>query len=225
MKDRIGRYKHPQFFGYVTLAAPFSLRKLTYELDAFMAFAGIISALEEAYGWKFASALPEVFFDLAILWHRREGDHRPRTGTSSTMGERSPTWCWTAWTGAISWNSWVLGQYAEKYISINSKVPAFLLKLNGVTYREIVPEGSDVSRSRASAEAHTIAGREDTPVNALVFDAETLPVRLLRCHVRRQTPPRPPSGPRPSCISVLFLIQLVCGCLTPRAIIVALWMV
>ncbi|KAK7943328.1 HET-domain-containing protein [Apiospora aurea] len=114
-----------------------SPRCLTIPADALSAFAGVLSALGVAFGWTFASALPEALFDLSLLWRPRTmAALRPRRSPSDNNVQlaacTSPTWCWTAWTGNIHWAPWRFSIYAGQRVTVKTDVAGFWIGDSGV---------------------------------------------------------------------------------------------
>lgn len=124
-----------QFSIYESLVKQYSPRVLTFPSDSLAAFTGILSVMETSFCWKFASALPEHAFDLALLWRPMFGAKmRPRLCSAQQAGPlacRSPTWCWTAWHGDIYWNSWRLDSFAAQKVTLKTEVVEFWIQKFG----------------------------------------------------------------------------------------------
>ena len=119
-----------QFDVYESLVKQYSFRDLTFPADSLPAFTGVLSAMSESFSWKFASALPEPAFDLAILWRPIFGAAmRPRRRFSGKESGplvcKSPTWCWTAWQGNIFWDPWRLDSFAAQRISLKTEIASY----------------------------------------------------------------------------------------------------
>jgi hypothetical protein len=85
----------PLFFPiYSRLVQQYTMRNLSYEADILNAFSGIMMHLQNCYGGKFFSCLPEASFDLALLWVSGKGQRRRPA---------FPTWSWTSWVGRVSY--------------------------------------------------------------------------------------------------------------------------
>jgi len=67
----------PCLYNLASLVNEFNQTQLTYEGDCLAAFAGIASALSLSFDGVFLSGLPEMFFDVALLW-QPVGDLRRR---------------------------------------------------------------------------------------------------------------------------------------------------
>lgn len=120
----------PAFNVYNNLVKSYAGRQLTYHSDSLNAFQGILSLFSASHGWHFISALPENVFDLSLLWtpmftaYLRPRD--PSVRPSNTVC-RTPTWCWTSWTGYVYWNSWRTDSYAGNAVSLSSVIDQFII--------------------------------------------------------------------------------------------------
>ncbi|KAK8044395.1 hypothetical protein PG993_004419 [Apiospora rasikravindrae] len=169
-----------QFNVYELLVGPYSPRNLTIPADSLSAFSGVLSALGASFGWRFASALPEPLFDLALLWRPRTmASLRPRQSSSSGQKNTiqllttctSPTWCWTAWSGNVHWAPWRFSIYAGQRVTIKSEVAGFWIKDSG-GLRQIkrgLPSESDAGMPRYTKEE-----KAATVASTLVFEAKTI---------------------------------------------------
>lgn len=165
-----------QFNVYESLVKQYSPRALTFPSDSLIAFAGVLSAMAESFGWKFASALPDSAFDLALLWRPMFGATlrpRPLSGQNAEpVVCTSPTWCWTAWHGDLFWDPWRLDSFAAQDISVKTEVASFWIQdFDGLRR---------IQRGRALDSDVEIVGHtvdELTNVDsALVFEAKTIDI-------------------------------------------------
>lgn len=128
----VGTDTRRQFLAYESLVKQYSPRKLTYASDSLAAFSGLLSALGDLYRWAFASALPVNTFHRSLLWSPmasvtlRDRDSIAQDVRMSSC--RSPTWCWTAWSGDVYWDPWRLDSYVGKDVEIIAEVEEFLFK-------------------------------------------------------------------------------------------------
>ncbi|RGP79278.1 heterokaryon incompatibility [Fusarium longipes] len=80
----------PDLQEFHQLATSYSRRKLTFPSDILSAFSGITTALSHSFPGGFLFGLPEVAFDVGLLW-RSSGP----ASMSTSLGESSvPTWSW-----------------------------------------------------------------------------------------------------------------------------------
>jgi hypothetical protein len=102
----------PHMWLYTTLVPEFNSRSISFESDRMDAFAGIASMINVDFEGGFISGLPEMFFDLALLWqhtssiarrHNLEKDHQDRR-PSTPHG--LPSWSWIGWQGPITMQPW-----------------------------------------------------------------------------------------------------------------------
>ncbi|KAL4727818.1 hypothetical protein ACLX1H_004507 [Fusarium chlamydosporum] len=80
----------PDLQEFHQLATSYSRRKLSFSSDILPAFAGITTALSHSFTGGFLYGLPEIAFDIALLW-------RPAGGaslTSKLSGRPVPSWSW-----------------------------------------------------------------------------------------------------------------------------------
>lgn len=121
----------PIFNIYEGLVKSYCRRELSYQSDILNAFAGIMSAFHERFGWRFLSALPEEALNLALLW-KPMSSSRPRftsvTETLEPFSTTFPSWCWTAWVGDFYWDPWRTSNYAGNDIHLISEIKVFKVK-------------------------------------------------------------------------------------------------
>ena len=107
----------PDLEQYAQLVVDYNGRELSYESDVEPAFAGITTALSTVFSGGFVYGLPEMFFDVALLW---EGDgtevRRHQFSTQNqTHGQAAsqaafPSWSWMGWrTEYLNLNAWESG--------------------------------------------------------------------------------------------------------------------
>jgi hypothetical protein len=88
------------FLPYVSLVHDFNWRDFTYEEDAVHAVAGIFTALSTTFQGGFLFGIPEMYFEVGLLWtletaHRRKEQHRKRESGLY------PSWTWLRWKGDV----------------------------------------------------------------------------------------------------------------------------
>ena len=167
-----------QFNVLESLVKQYSPRALTFPADSLSAFSGILSAMKESFGWKFASALPESAFDLALLWRPMfRATMRPRPLSGQKAGPSvctTPTWCWTAWSGNLFWDPWRLGSFAAQGVSLKTEVTSFWIQGVGGLRRIQRAQDSDFDAEIVDY----IAGEQTAVDSALVFKAKIIDVKV-----------------------------------------------
>ncbi|KAH7247928.1 heterokaryon incompatibility protein-domain-containing protein [Fusarium solani] len=178
LEPQVSNDPRMRFNIYESLVKQYTRRTLTYPSDSLNAFVGILSAIENSFGWRFASALPEALFDFALLWSPMwQGRLRPREPLGSAC--RSPTWCWTAWEDGIYWDPWRLDSYVGKRVTLKTEVRDFII-VDKVGVRRIVREDPSLREALldsgpALSEASELAALKVSSIDcALVFEALSL---------------------------------------------------
>lgn len=101
----------PDLSAYGAMVRCYNQRKLTFPEDAIFAIAGMTSLLSNTFQGGFICGLPELFFDIALLWapwshvHRRLPSERSKSSGGMT---HLPSWSWVGWEGDLDpwiWNS------------------------------------------------------------------------------------------------------------------------
>ncbi|KAI9861285.1 MAG: hypothetical protein M1813_005459 [Trichoglossum hirsutum] len=88
------------FKKYCSLVEVYMKRELSCPEDVLRAFSGILSDFERRSQIPFVCGLPEVAFEIALLW-APIGDIKRR---KSPKGEPVfPTWSWAGWIGQVKW--------------------------------------------------------------------------------------------------------------------------
>lgn len=171
-----------RFNVYESLVKQYTRRALTYPSDSLNAFVGILSAIRDSFGWRFASALPENLFDFALLWSPMWSSQlRPRESLGSAC--KSPTWCWTAWEYDIYWSPWRLDSYVGKRVTLKTEVRDFMIT-DKVGVRKIIQEDPNLGEARPNCSPALSEALEHVDLNesstnyALVFEALSLGVDM-----------------------------------------------
>ncbi|EON68494.1 hypothetical protein W97_07704 [Coniosporium apollinis CBS 100218] len=81
------------FAFYVEIIHEYSWKRLSYSYDVMNAFSGILSALEECFGWSFPHGLPEALFDYALMWVPADVVER-RPHAPPGPNRHFPSWSW-----------------------------------------------------------------------------------------------------------------------------------
>ena len=101
----------PDLSAYGDLVSQFNQRELTYPEDALFAIAGITTVLSGVFKGGFICGLPELFFDVSLLWQPRTTVHRRRPQIPPGSSDKVvylPSWSWGGWEGGLdpwTWNS------------------------------------------------------------------------------------------------------------------------
>lgn len=110
----------PDLNRYMEMVRNYNDRHLTYPEDALAAFAGVTSTLSDVFPGGFVCGLPEMYFDVALLWQPASPLERRRTSSQNIFNTSLPSWSWAGWRGDIDVSSWASG-YAQK--SPNNRYP------------------------------------------------------------------------------------------------------
>lgn len=101
----------PDLSAYGAMVRCYNQRKLTFPEDAVFAIAGMTSLLSRTFQGGFVCGLPELFFDIALLWAPwSQVDRRLPSERSKSSGgiTHLPSWSWVGWEGDLDpwiWNS------------------------------------------------------------------------------------------------------------------------
>ncbi|KAF2099228.1 HET-domain-containing protein [Rhizodiscina lignyota] len=104
---------YPSLTMFMHIVNRFNQKDLTYPEDCLSAFAGSLSTFAKAFKGGSLCGLPELFFDVVLLWQpahdlkRRvplRNEYR-RGKTASSL----PSWSWAGWQGGLDGWSWATG--------------------------------------------------------------------------------------------------------------------
>jgi len=103
------------FTEYSLLVNEYGETELTRGEDVLAAFSGITSTLSRTFPGGFHYGLPEMFFDLALLWQPRTSCTR-RTNTKLSSESSFPSWSWAGWKGGrgYAYLGWAVGCAREE---------------------------------------------------------------------------------------------------------------
>lgn len=130
-KTKLTIHKWPNMLYLKGLLEEFSLRDLSYPCDSLNAVAGILGALEASFPGGFLFGLPEVCFDIALLWQSGGilEDRILLAKSEDKPIEVLPSWSWTRWKGSLDFTMWdaaaeclFLSFYNQNFCSIKSIV-------------------------------------------------------------------------------------------------------
>jgi len=102
----------PDLGRYNDTVRSYNKRHVTYAKDANYAFAGFCSVLHPKFEGGFLHGLPEMFFDVALLWQpARILEKRISPGATSRPSQdvSLPSWTWMTWRGEIDPWCWQSG--------------------------------------------------------------------------------------------------------------------
>ncbi|KAF2120630.1 heterokaryon incompatibility protein-domain-containing protein [Lophiotrema nucula] len=101
--------KLPNLGRWGMLVENFSMRSVTYEHDLASAFAGATEIMSCTFPGGIFQGLPELFFDIALLWQLKGPLHR--------RSPETPSWSWTGWKGPVEclfpWHPHYAGVYRQ----------------------------------------------------------------------------------------------------------------
>jgi hypothetical protein len=98
----------PDLQQYMNLVRNYNDRQLTFPEDVIAGFSGVLSILSDIFVGGFIYGLPEMFFDVALLWQPTSPLER-RVSSSKTAKVHLPSWSWIGWRGDIDKDSWASG--------------------------------------------------------------------------------------------------------------------
>lgn len=112
---------------YAKVVHEYNLRQFTYPEDVLPAFAGITVSLTHIFKGGFLCGLPEMFFDIALLWEPLKPlKRRIPTGVYPRGITPVPSWSWAGWSGDIRSDSWAHRcDYIRMFQQLQSVIPIF----------------------------------------------------------------------------------------------------
>lgn len=174
LDQKTGIGPRSQFNVYESLVKQYSPRALTCDTDSLPAFSGLLTVLADLFDWRFASALPESLFDLALLWRPMFlATMRTRRSSSSKVPSvacTSPTWCWTAWQGNIFFDPWRLDSYVGNTVTMSTELTSIRFQDSGSLCQV---RGTVSSDPNANLTGCTAGGEAPAEIS-LVFEAKTI---------------------------------------------------
>jgi len=96
----------PDLHGWRQLVTLYQKRDLTYDSDALNAFEGVQAALRLGFHGGFLHGLPEMFFDMALLWQPRLTCYQPAPRKSNGRNKLFPSWSWAGWKSEVDDLMW-----------------------------------------------------------------------------------------------------------------------
>lgn len=115
----------PNIRHYIDVVREYSRKSLSFDNDILHAFAGVTTVLNQSFHSGFHYGLPEVFFDVSLLW---EPDWRNSTPPQLRKTEKLllPSWSWVRTKGSIQTNVWQV--FAEDFYKDTSYKGIYELK-------------------------------------------------------------------------------------------------
>ncbi|GAB1317087.1 Heterokaryon incompatibility protein-domain-containing protein [Madurella fahalii] len=95
----------PDIMQLARVILEYAKRDLTFDDDVLAAFAGATTVLSQSFRPGFHFGLPEMFFDVCLLW---EGDRRQPRPLRRRRGKntRLPSWSWVSVKGSLFLDMW-----------------------------------------------------------------------------------------------------------------------
>jgi hypothetical protein len=102
--------KRPDLSNYQELLQDYTRRALTYPCDSLDAVLGILRVLEPAFPSGFYFGLPEIWFDVGLLWQSTgKGvikDRKKLALQQKKPIKDLPSWSWLRWEGNLDFEVW-----------------------------------------------------------------------------------------------------------------------
>ena len=124
-------HRWPNMLYFKGLLEEFCKRELTYPCDSLEAFGGVLAALDASFPGGFLHGLPEICFDIALLWQGR-GILKDRIALAKAEDKPIrdiPSWSWARWMGPLDLTAWdaageclFLSHYHQNFCSIKKIV-------------------------------------------------------------------------------------------------------
>jgi hypothetical protein len=111
------RLSWPDLTRYSWSLWDYNQRNLSHDSDVLSAFAGVICAFNPYFPGGFLQGLPELYFDLALLW-QPDGALRRRKPNDSSIS--IPSWSWVGWEGSLDLDMWQEGILRPNVATFNS---------------------------------------------------------------------------------------------------------
>jgi hypothetical protein len=96
----------PNLHGWRELVTSYQRRDLTYESDVLNAFVGVQEVLGPGFRRGFFYGLPEMFFDMALLWQPRSSASPQGGKMRNERNPHFPSWSWAGWKGEFDDRIW-----------------------------------------------------------------------------------------------------------------------
>ncbi|KAK2592919.1 hypothetical protein QQS21_009388 [Conoideocrella luteorostrata] len=169
----------------------YNKRNLTYPTDAFPAFAGIQSFLGQIFPFGLIYGHPELFFDIALLWHPIYDVQRRVPSKSPDLNvaiSQIPSWSWVGWQGKLAFpfdhEFGIYGSEMEGYIEPVAEWYALESPVSN-NRRRIHSDWHKYKLIAQDADAHLPPGWTREPYNITPYDSNS---PLKRRHFPREIP-------------------------------------
>lgn len=97
----------PDFAFWAKLVEDYQKRALTFHSDILNAFAGITRELSLVFPGGFHYGLPEMFFDIGLLWQSKRKIKRRSVNVWNYLDSvPAPSWSWVGWEGELDFLNW-----------------------------------------------------------------------------------------------------------------------
>ena len=140
--------QEPNIAAFGHLLAVYNKRAFSYSADTLNALSGILSSLTSFEG-GFIWGLPQMFFDLALLWQPEETIIRRRSNPVAGHDGVPPSWTWAGWHGELDTKSWERGLNVNEELS-RRVASSVTWSLGDVRQEKWQPLGSCSSSSPAN---------------------------------------------------------------------------
>jgi hypothetical protein len=123
--------KWPSVRYFQNLLEKFLVRELSFPCDSLDAFAGILHVLEGSFPGGFHYGLPELFFDITLLWQPRGTleDVKILAQAEGKPSTQLPSWSWSRWKGLVNFSMWgaaedpfIRSMYTQNFLVIQGLV-------------------------------------------------------------------------------------------------------
>jgi hypothetical protein len=98
---RVDLRRWPDLHHYCKLVLAYNQRLLTFPADGLDAFSAIINAMSRSFQGGFLYGVPELFFDIGLLWRSITTIHRRNVKSKDDGTFLFPSWSWVGWEGNI----------------------------------------------------------------------------------------------------------------------------
>jgi hypothetical protein len=98
----------PDMHLFQGLVENYTRRTLTHPCDSISAFSGVLTSLHGSFFGGFLFGLPELYFDVALLWqpYAPLKDRKALAESTGLPVEPLPTWSWCRWQGKLNFEPW-----------------------------------------------------------------------------------------------------------------------
>ncbi|KAL0264108.1 hypothetical protein SLS55_000052 [Diplodia seriata] len=104
---------YPALNVYSEMIQDFNRRQLSFPEDCLSSVAGMLLCYTKAFKGGFLCGLPEMFFDVGLLWQPAGDLERRVPSKASAVSPAAqpclPTWSWAGWHGPVDFADWATG--------------------------------------------------------------------------------------------------------------------